>query len=62
MLRYILKRFVMMIITILIIASLTFFLMLKIPGSPFDSDRTTNPTIQANLERYYNLDEPIYVQ
>lgn len=62
MLRYILKRFVMMIITILIIASLTFFLMLKIPGSPFDSDRTTNPTIQANLERYYSLDEPIYVQ
>lgn len=36
--------------------------MLKIPGSPFDSDRTTNPTIQANLERYYSLDEPIYVQ
>lgn len=62
MLRYILKRFVMMIITILIIATLTFFLMLKIPGSPFDSDRTTNPTIQANLESYYNLDQPIYVQ
>ena len=62
MLRYIIKRLIMMIMTILIIASLTFFLMLKIPGSPFDSDRTTNPTIQANLERYYSLDEPIYVQ
>lgn len=62
MLRYIIKRLIMMIMTILIIASLTFFLMLKIPGSPFDSDRTTNPTIQANLESYYNLDEPMYVQ
>lgn len=62
MLGYIVKRFFMMIVTILIIASLTFFLMFQIPGSPFDSDRTTNPTIQANLESYYNLDKPIYVQ
>ena len=62
MVGYILKRFVMMIVTILIIASLTFFLMLRIPGSPFSSDRTTNPTIQANLESYYNLDKPIHIQ
>ena len=62
MVGYIVKRFLMMIVTILIIASLTFFLMFQIPGSPFDSDRTTNPTIQANLESYYNLDKPVYVQ
>ena len=33
-----LKRFLMMIATILIIATLTFFLMHAIPGSPFDEE------------------------
>ena len=41
----------MMIATILIIATLTFFLMHSIPGSPFDGERTSNPTIQANLRK-----------
>ncbi|MBO0603284.1 ABC transporter permease [Sporosarcina sp. E16_3] len=59
---YIVKRFFMMIATILIIATLTFFLMHSIPGSPFDEERTTNPTIQANLEKYYKLDQPVAVQ
>lgn len=59
---YIVKRFFMMIATILIIATLTFFLMHSIPGSPFDEERTTNPTIQANLEKFYKLDQPVAVQ
>ena len=54
--KYIVKRFIMMIATILIIATLTFVLMHLIPGSPFDGERTTNPTIQANLEKFYKLD------
>lgn len=59
---YIVKRFAMMIATIFIIATLTFFLMHAIPGSPFDEERTSNPTIQANLEKFYKLDEPVIVQ
>ncbi|GKV55266.1 dipeptide transport system permease protein DppB [Sporosarcina sp. NCCP-2222] len=59
---YIVKRFFMMIATILIIATLTFFLMHSIPGSPFDEERTSNPTIQANLEKYYKLDQPTHIQ
>ena len=59
---YIVKRFFMMIATILIIATLTFFLMHSIPGSPFDEERTSNPTIQANLEKFYKLDQPTHVQ
>ncbi|AOV06422.1 ABC transporter permease [Sporosarcina ureilytica] len=62
MVLYILKRFFMMIVTILIIATLTFFLMHKIPGSPFDEERTSNPAIQENLERFYKLDQPVSVQ
>ena len=59
---YIIKRFFMMVITIFIIATLTFFLMRSIPGSPFDEERTSNPTIQANLEKFYKLDQPVGVQ
>lgn len=51
-----------MIITVLIIATLTFFLMHAIPGSPLDSERTTNPQIQANLEKFYKLDQPLPMQ
>ncbi|WP_144512594.1 ABC transporter permease [Bacillus sp. FJAT-22090] len=62
MTKYIIKRFFMMIATILIIATLTFVLMHSIPGSPFDEERTSNPTIQANLEKFYKLDEPMHIQ
>ncbi|MBK3496978.1 ABC transporter permease [Viridibacillus sp. YIM B01967] len=62
MIQYIIKRFFMMILTVLLIATLTFFLMHSIPGSPFDEDRTSNPTIQENLEKYYKLDQPLPVQ
>lgn len=62
MVKYIIKRFFMMIATILIIATLTFALMHSIPGSPFDDERTSNPTIQANLEKFYKLDEPMHIQ
>lgn len=62
MFSYTIKRFLMMIMTILIIATLTFILMHSIPGSPFNEERTTNETIQANLERFYKLDEPLPVQ
>lgn len=51
-----------MVLTVLLIATLTFFLMHAIPGSPFDDDRTSNPTIQENLEKYYKLDQPLPVQ
>ncbi|KGP74615.1 ABC transporter permease [Pontibacillus yanchengensis] len=62
MVKYITKRLVLMILTIFIIASLTFFLMHAIPGSPFNEERGTNETVQANLEEHYHLDEPLLVQ
>ncbi|MEX3624055.1 ABC transporter permease [Viridibacillus arvi] len=62
MIQYIIKRFFMMVLTVLLIATLTFFLMHAIPGSPFDDDRTSNPTIQENLEKYYKLNQPLPVQ
>ncbi|NPC92266.1 ABC transporter permease [Bacillus sp. WMMC1349] len=59
---YIMKRFFSMVSTILIITTLTFVIMKVIPGSPFNEERTTNQVVQQNLEAYYHLDEPIFVQ
>jgi dipeptide transport system permease protein len=36
--------------------------MVTLPGSPLNEERTTNETVQANLEAHYNLDEPYYIQ
>ncbi|PPA69830.1 ABC transporter permease [Jeotgalibacillus proteolyticus] len=62
MAKYIVKRFFIMIITVLLIATLTFFLMHSIPGSPFNQERGTSEAVQANLEAFYGLDQPLYVQ
>ncbi|MCP3028933.1 ABC transporter permease [Halobacillus sp. A5] len=59
---YIMKRFVLMVVTVLIIATLTFFLMNLLPGSPLNEERTTNESVQQNLEAHFNLDEPLIVQ
>lgn len=62
MLKYIAKRLLIMAVTLWVIVTLTFILMVTIPGSPLNSERNTNETVQANLEAHYNLDEPYYVQ
>ncbi|MFT9599316.1 ABC transporter permease [Mesobacillus sp.] len=62
MLHYILKRLGSMAVTLLVIITLTFFLMHSIPGSPFNEERTTSEAVQKNLESFYHLDEPLYVQ
>lgn len=51
-----------MAITLLVIITLTFFLMHSIPGSPFNEERATSEAVQKNLESFYHLDEPLYVQ
>lgn len=62
MFRFIAKRFLIMLVTIWIIVTLTFILMVSLPGSPLNDERNTNPTVQANLEKFYNLDKPYYIQ
>ncbi|NLY64385.1 MAG: ABC transporter permease [Alcaligenaceae bacterium] len=59
---YIFKRFLLMLSTIFIIATLTFILMHLIPGSPFEQDRQTSAAVQANLHAFYKLDQPLPVQ
>jgi dipeptide transport system permease protein len=60
--RYILKRLIAMVITLWFIVTLTFFLMHSIPGSPFNEERATSEAVQENLEKFYQLDQPLIVQ
>jgi len=62
MLKYIVKRFVMMLITLFIIITATFFLMRAIPGGPFSFDRVLPPSVEEALEAKYNLDKPLMEQ
>jgi oligopeptide transport system permease protein len=62
MLNFILKRFTMMLITLFIIITATFFLMRAIPGGPFSFDRVLPPSVEEALEAKYNLDKPVIEQ
>jgi oligopeptide transport system permease protein len=61
MIRYVARRVVYMLITLFVIASVTFFISKMLPGTPFADDKLT-PQIREQLFEKYGLDEPVYVQ
>jgi oligopeptide transport system permease protein len=62
MLRFLLRRLLTAIPTLLVIATLAFTLLHMTPGGPFDSERTLVPQIQHAIEARYHLDEPVWRQ
>src|ERR671916_981262 len=61
MIRYIARRTVLMIITLFVIISITFFISKLLPGTLFADDKLA-PEIRRQLFEKYGLDEPLYVQ
>lgn len=60
MLKYIFKRISIGIITMFILATITFFMMKIIPGDPFSQDnKVLSPKAYAALEAKYGLDKPV---
>ncbi len=62
MLKYILKRILLAIVTIWAVATLTFFLMNMVPGGPFLSEKAISPQATAALEAKYGLEKPLWQQ
>lgn len=62
MLSYIIKRIGQAIPTLLIVITVSFFLMRLAPGGPFDGERQLPPEIEANLMAAYHMDEPLWQQ
>ena len=61
MARFIVKRVLAAILTLLIIATITFFLMNMIPGGPFNTERASAKTVEM-MEAKYGLDKPLMEQ
>lgn len=62
MARYLLRRLLVAIPTLLLITTLGFALLHAAPGGPFDSDKRMLPAIQQAIEARYHLHEPLWRQ
>ena len=62
MLAYALRRLAGVLPTLLVIVTLSFFIIRLAPGGPFDQEQTLPPEIRSNLEAAYGLDQPLLVQ
>ncbi|MGD9560480.1 MAG: ABC transporter permease, partial [Oscillospiraceae bacterium] len=59
MLRYVLKRLLLSVVTLFIITTITFFMMHAVPSSPFNKPKAIPPAVFAELEAKYGLDKPL---
>ncbi len=57
--KYIVKRILLAIVSIIIVSAITFFVMNAIPGGPFNKEKATSAQAQKVLEERYNLDKPV---
>lgn len=62
MLRFILSRLFQSLLVILVVFTLTFFLIRNIEGDPFASAKALHPDVKKVLVERYNLDQPLGVQ
>jgi len=62
MFAFVLRRFFSAVPTLFLIVTISFFLMRVAPGGPFNQERGLHPVVKANLERQYNLDQPLWKQ
>ena len=59
MARYLLHRLVAGLVTLWVVASLSFGLMRLAPGGPFQKDKPLAPAVEANLRRTFGLAEDV---
>jgi len=59
---FILRRIIETIPVLLCVAAMTFFMCRLAPGGPFDDDKKVSPEVEAQLDKQFNLDKPLYVQ
>ncbi|MGE3075895.1 MAG: ABC transporter permease [Dehalococcoidia bacterium] len=62
MLRYTIRRVILMIPLLFAVATITFFLMHSVQGGPFDSDKPLTPATRARLNEKYDLDGSLLTQ
>lgn len=60
--RFLLRRLIVAIPTILVVITAAFFMMRAAPGGPFDSDRRLPAAIRQNVEKKFGLNQPLGAQ
>ncbi len=61
MAKYILKRVAILLVTLWVVVTLSFFLMQVMPGTPYNSPKLS-PQMIAVLNKQYGLDRPVWQQ
>ncbi len=62
MIKYVIKRIILAVMTIFVVATITFFLMNMVPGGPFVAEKSISAQAQAALHEKFGLDKPLIVQ
>ena len=62
MISLILRRLATAIPVLLVVITLTFFMVHSAPGGPFDEEKAVSPEVLIKLNERYNLNEPLMVQ
>jgi len=63
MFKYICKRLAIGLVTLFILATVTFFMMKAIPGNPFSREnKQISPQIMEKLNEKYGFDKPVFTQ
>lgn len=62
LLRYVLKRLFIAVVTLFALFTLTFFLMRSVPGDPLTKTKEIPEETRRNLEARYGLDKPLHQQ
>ncbi|HSX11200.1 MAG TPA: ABC transporter permease [Chlamydiales bacterium] len=62
MISYLLKKVLILLISLWFVVTGTFLLMHAIPGDPFIGERIIPPEVLKSLNAYFGLDQPLWVQ
>ncbi len=62
MIEHLSKKAGILLLSLFLVATMTFFLMHAIPGDPFVQDKAIPEEILAALHKHYGLDQPLYIQ
>lgn len=60
--QYLLKKFIILLISLFAVITLTFILMQMIPGDPFTEEKAIPEEILKAMYKHYGLDQPLIVQ
>ncbi len=62
MLRFLIRRLLIIGPTLLLVTTLAFFMMRAAPGGPFETGRKLSPAIERNVMARYGINRPLLAQ